>query len=118
MAVYRIPVRPSARSPFFEQRTSLDGAEYVLKFKWNERRSRWTFDLADQSEDPIISGVTVNTGFDFLARVTDSRKPAGILTALDSSGAEGEADTIDGLGGDNPIQLWYLDADEVARLGL
>lgn len=118
MAVLILPLRPTQRTPFFEQRTALEGREYVFRFRWNTRRSRWSFDLLDESESRILSGATINTGFDFLERLTDERRPPGKLAAIDVSGASGEADTITGLGGDSPIRMVYVDSESVAELGL
>jgi hypothetical protein len=30
----------------YDQRTELDGEEYLLSFRWNERRARWAFSIA------------------------------------------------------------------------
>ena len=47
-------------TPLWTMRTTLDGAEYVLKFDWNDRAQRWIFSLYDVSQNPLALGVTVH----------------------------------------------------------
>ncbi|MFW6031645.1 MAG: phage baseplate plug family protein [Myxococcota bacterium] len=110
MAVLRIPTSTSSEVPNYRQRTTLDGRQYVLRFRWNVRGAYWTIDVHDSSDNPIASGVKVVPGWDLLKLVTDPRKPPGVLMAVDMTG-DGEAPGIEQLGRD--VVLYYFDEDEV-----
>lgn len=45
-------------TPNQRQRVTLDGTEYVLKFRWRERTQGWYISIyhADESETPIVEG--------------------------------------------------------------
>ena len=60
-------VLPVFQVPCFSYRISLDGAEYKLRFRWQDRTSSWYFDLWSASGVPLISGrrVGVNWPLDF-----------------------------------------------------
>ncbi len=105
MTVYRIPT-PSGDTPFSDQRTALDGREYVLAFLWNQRESAWYLYLSDESGTPIASSkIVVNVPL--FRRVQSTRKPPGWIVAL----SEGDvAPGLNSLG--DTVVLYYYDAAE------
>lgn len=73
-------------NPNYQQRTSLSGTDYLLSFLYSERECRWYFSMADADGAPIISGKKMVVNWDLMRLVTDSRRPAGEIVALDLSG--------------------------------
>jgi hypothetical protein len=43
----------------YEQRTELDGQEYVLAFQWNDRRGLWAFGITGVDGTAHLTGQTV-----------------------------------------------------------
>ena len=87
---------PETITPFFTLRTTLDGAEYVLRFEWNMRRG-WFLGLSDQDGDVIFQPKRLVPSWDLLAHCVDTRRPRGGLMAVDTTGAD-ETAQFDDLG--------------------
>lgn len=77
--------------------TTLLGTFYLFDFRWNTRDGAWYFDLLDEFESPIVSGVKVVLGVELGRRTTDQRMPKGVFWAADLS-AQGLDATLDDLG--------------------
>jgi hypothetical protein len=105
-----IPTRSDL--PLYQQVTTLDGADYLLTFRYNARDFSWYLDLADQDGAAIVSGIHLVEGWDLLRRCVDPRRPPGLLMANDVTGAGGEAGPND-LG--TRVELLYFTAAEVAE---
>lgn len=67
----------------YEQTTTLDGRDYLLRFTFNEREGFWYMSMSDQDSSPIVTGLKVAVDFPLLKRVTDARRPPGTLMAKD-----------------------------------
>lgn len=114
MAIEIVPV--ATDEAFWRQRTALDGSDYILDFKYNERSCRWTIDIADAEGEPIVSGMRLSHGVDVLRLVTDLRRPPGRLVTVDLQyDVRPPRDPDFELLGD-PVKLIYFDAEEVASL--
>jgi len=83
---------PSNPSPYFSQRTTFGGKEFVLRFRWNSRAERWFMDILDAAESPILTSLKLVTGLPVTYRVTDPRFTRGDLYFM------GAAETLEGLG--------------------
>lgn len=81
--IEKIPTSTLSTDSHYEQRISLDGQDFIFTFQYNQREEKWYFDLADQNEEQIVSGLKIVPGLDFLRCVTDLRKPPGVLVAID-----------------------------------
>ena len=109
----------------YRQVTSLDGRDYVLRFLYNTREDRWYLTISDQDEDPIVSGIKVVAEIDLLKRVTDERRPPGILVARDLSAPDPSA-TVPKILSEDPgltdlggrVTLLYFTEAEAEELGL
>lgn len=106
MTVFIIPT-PSGDQPFAEQRSTLDGRDYVLTFQWSAREERWFLSVADESNDPIASGLKIVANVPLGRRVRDARWPPGWIIALSEND---EAPLLDELGG--RVVLYYYDEAE------
>lgn len=111
MSIFTLPL-PADNTPFFEQRTQLDGVDYIFSFKFNETRNLWTFNMTGPDEEPVISGQSIYTGVDLLRRSVARSKPPGVLTAISENGDTSTAD-LAALG--NRVNLYYFDAEELGR---
>lgn len=112
MAIYIIP---TFDDPFYTQTTSLDGVQYLLEFRYNQRENSWYLNVSLDDATPLVKGVKIVLGSDLLGRFVDRRMPTGRLVAI----ANGEDDSTPGmgeLGVDRRVTLVYLDAAEVAAL--
>lgn len=94
----------------YDMRVPLDGATYLLEFRWSIREACWYLDLRDEQEDPIYLGMKVLPNVNLLFRCVDERCPPGVLAAVDTTGA-GDPPGIDDLGG--RVQVLYFPAAEL-----
>lgn len=109
MSVFTLPLLKDA-TPFYEQRTQLDGIDYVFSFAYNERRALWTFNIVGPDDEAVISGQSIYIGVDLLRRSVAISRPPGLLTALSENGDVSTAD-LEALG--NRVNLYYFDAEEL-----
>lgn len=105
MTVFIIPT-PNDQ-PFAEQRSTLDGSDYVLTFQWSAREGSWYLSVADESNDPIASGLKIVPNVPLGRRVRDVRWPPGWIVALSEND---EPPLFDELGG--RVVLYYYDEAE------
>lgn len=52
-------VIPTIDSPFYSIRTTLDGADYTLNFRYNTREQRWYMDIYDSEEVALLLGIKI-----------------------------------------------------------
>lgn len=93
--------------------TTLLATNYIINLRWNTRDAAWYFDLLDQNESPIVSGIKIVLGVELGRRTTDQRMPKGVFWAADLSG-QGVDATFDDLGERvvvyfYPFQEWFAD---------
>jgi hypothetical protein len=60
---FLIPLQPTNQT--FQ--ITLAGVVYTLTVRWNDMNGAWTLDIADQNQNPIVSGIPLVTGVDLLA---------------------------------------------------
>ena len=110
MATLEISTEANTRGNY-SQRTVLDGREYLLTFRWNQREAKWYLSIADSEEAPIVSGVKVVLNFPLITnRVRDIRRPPGEIFAVDPSGDERDPGFND-LGA--RVRLLYIEAADL-----
>ncbi len=84
--MYLVPCIPAGSSTW-SQRTALDGVDFTLTFRWSQRDGHWLMDIADSEGVAIRHGLMLAPNVDLLAGVIDTRRPAGKLAVLDTTGA-------------------------------
>lgn len=101
---------PAPIAPASTYRISLDGADFRLSWRWNDRMASWYLDLFEGDGTPLRLGVRVVLDWPLWGRFRHPRRPAGELLAvsLDGDAEPGAGD----LGG--RVRLIYYTADEVA----
>jgi hypothetical protein len=99
---------------YYEMQVDLEGATYLLTFRFSDREGVWYVDVADADGVAIRSGVKVVLGAALLRPVTDPRRPPGDFAAIDSSGTGQEAGPGE-LG--ERVVLGYIESADLAQLG-
>lgn len=101
---------PGELTPHVEQTTELDGVEFGLRLRWNDREQRWYLDLSDVDGAPILLGVKLVANWSLLRTLADDgRRPRGELVVVDTTG-EGDPRLPD-LG--RRVRLIYVPVAEV-----
>jgi hypothetical protein len=95
----------------YDQRTQLDGVEYLFSFRYNLRRELWTFSIQALDGTPILTGQTVHVGILLNRRAV--RGPPGLFLAI-SETDDLASPGLQELG--ERVKLCYLTAAEVAEL--
>jgi hypothetical protein len=64
----------------YDQRTQLEGIEYLLAFRYNLRRELWTFSIQALDGRSILTGQTVHVGIPLNRRAVQG--PPGVFIAV------------------------------------
>lgn len=96
--------------PFYTFQVELDGATFQAEVQWNFRDEGWYASLFTADGDPIWTGLRLVLGFPLGSRCRDDRKPPGIFSLQDTSGADREA-TFSDLG--SRVRLYYFPTGEL-----
>lgn len=111
-----ILVVPNTRDPFQSLRSRLDGVDYLISLTYNQRENRIYLSLADNEENPIISGIKVVANYPLLFRHRyNVQVPPGELFAFDTT-PDGSPPGLGELGEGLRCQLTYLEASTMAQI--
>lgn len=64
--------------------TTVSGAEYGLKLKWNGAASCWMLDISDATGNPLVSGIPLITGADLLEQYRYLGIPGQLFVQTDN----------------------------------
>jgi hypothetical protein len=107
---------PTREDPYYQQRTRIEGRDYVLNFAFNEREARWYLTIADEAGSPIATGIKLVANRRLLRPYRyDDRCPPGELVVSDISG-DGSPPTQLEIGEGKRCELLYWTAAEVAAI--
>ncbi len=67
-----------------EQRTSLSGRDFVLRFDWNQRDGHWFLGIYDPNGTPIITGLKLVVNWPLLGARTEPLRPPGDFAVIDT----------------------------------
>ena len=108
MSVLLIPTTPG--EPYFQQKTRLEGRDFILVFSYNQRIERWYLGIYDEEEAPLLLGLKLMTNRPLLRHYkANTLLPPGELMALSRDGSH-EPPTLDELGEDKRVQLLYRES--------
>lgn len=85
MATIEIPLRSDLKN--FNQRITLDGAEYSFDFEHNVRDDAWFMSISDSEGVSILEGKKLTTGAVLNRNVIVEDVLPGILGLIDTTGA-------------------------------
>ena len=97
--------------PFYTMTVTLDGSDYVLGFRYNQREDAWYFDISLTDGTLLVAGVKVICNRPLLRRFADVRLPLGHLVAF-SSGTDASPPGLAELGVDKRVTLVYVPVGE------
>jgi len=109
MAIDLIPT--STTLPYYEFEVELDGVEFKLEFRYNDRDSSWYMTVLDSQDALLRAGIRVVLNWSLLRLWADVTAPDGALQTVN----EGKVllpPTLNQLGAE--VLLTYLDAAELA----
>lgn len=109
----------------YDQVTTLDGRDYLLRCLFNEREGLWYLSMADVDGTLIVAGIKIVVEWDLLRRLVGPARPPGILIARDTTSPAVDFEAGEKIGALDPgledlggrVTLVYISADEVAELG-
>jgi hypothetical protein len=84
MALVTIPTPNASTDGNFYFIIDLDGSEYQLFLKYNERDDAWYMDISDTKGNAIRSGMRLVCNFPFMRTCMVPERPPGELMALDT----------------------------------
>lgn len=96
--------------PHYQFEAELDGTNYQLEFRWNDRAAAWFLEVRDSSGTPLLSGRRVCLNSFTLRRFRGLGLPPGELLCYDTSGTNTDPGLND-LGG--RVRLLYFTAAEM-----
>lgn len=92
----------------FEQRFTLDGSDYLVRFTWNARSGRWYWEMTDIEGNALTGQRKLVADWDLLDDITSGTLPPGQLWTLTPDGVDpGLLDL------DRDFALIYIPEDEV-----
>jgi hypothetical protein len=65
---------------------TIGGTEFIFEIFWNDYGQFFSFNLYDQTDNPIIVGKKIVYGFNWLRGITDIRLPAAKIICIDKTG--------------------------------
>lgn len=90
----------------YEFLIELESVVFRLIFKFNQRESVWYFDLLDEAQNQLRSGIKVVVNYPLLARLRNLSRPDGDFLA-DDARSRPRPPNLDELG--NTILLTYIE---------
>jgi hypothetical protein len=112
MAILTIP---TTSDPFQRMTVRLDGSDYVIELRYNQREERWYLSIADDESVPILSGLKLQANWPLLWRHRyDTRVPPGEIMVTVTTATDRSPPTLDDLGEGKRCELSYYDAAELA----
>jgi hypothetical protein len=114
MAILTIP---TTAEPFQRMTVRLDGRDYVLELRYNQREERWYLSVADDEGAPILSGLKLQANWPLFWRHRyDVRVPPGEIMAA-ATGTDRSPPTLTELGEGKRCELTYYDRAELVEAG-
>jgi hypothetical protein len=97
-------------SSSYQFQIALENRVFFLEIYFVTRMNQWAFDLLTETQQPILYGLPIQSGFPLLFGYNIPNLPLGDIIAIDQKEQNRDADR-DSLGRD--IKVVYLESDEV-----
>ena len=105
--LFTVPI--SNQLPWQTFKITLSGVIYSLNFKYNTRMARWTMDISDPSQNPILTGIPLLIQRNLTFQYYYLAIPPGVFFCTDDTGQETQP-TQFSFGVDHT--LYYVDPDQ------
>lgn len=115
MATVTIPVLD--QTPFIDQVTNLDGVDYALSFRFNQREWRFYLSIGLPDGTELAKGAALVCNWPLFVNVVDPRMPPGLLMVV-PQGTDSSPPGLGELGQGKRCELVYMDAADRAAAGL
>lgn len=99
---------PTSADAHYEQTTNLDGTDYVLRFRYNQREAAYYLSILTPQGVSILEGIKVVSNYPLLAAYNPPGRPPGELLALVNAGADDSPPALGDLGEDARVTLCYV----------
>lgn len=93
MAIIEIPLRSDL--DHYEFSVDLDGKAYLFEIIWNTRNETWFLTIKNDEDTPIVAGIPLLVNSNLIARFERDELPPGVLTLLEVSGSNLDAEKAD-----------------------
>jgi hypothetical protein len=115
MSVIAIPTETT--KPHWDQVTTLDGVDYQLAFRYNQRENVYYVIFADTLGNIINGGIKIVANWLLLQSVIDPNMPPGELFAL-STGPNDDPPGYGEMGIGQRVVLYYIERADLQAAGL
>jgi hypothetical protein len=100
--------------PFYTQIVAMDGTDYILDFRFNERESCWYFDILQIDGTELLKGIKVVCEVPLLEDYkANPLMPQGEMLAS-ASGADKSPPGLTELGEGKRVELVYATVEDLA----
>lgn len=114
MAAQTIPILDD--EPFFDQTTNLDGSDYLIKIRYNQRAERFYLSLFTAEGVEIAKGAKLVCNWPLFQYCVDPLKPAGALIVVPANADDDDPPKLGELGPGKRCELVYVTAADAAGL--
>jgi len=83
MSTDLLPVRSDLSAYSFS--VSLSDVNYIIHFRYNDRRALWSMDIHDASDVPVMNGINLLSHFNLIGNITNKRLPTGDFILIDET---------------------------------
>ena len=112
MAIDRLPT--STDLAYYEFEVELDGVEFKMEFRFNDRDDSWYMTLLDSEDAVLRAGIRVVLSWALLRLWAEATRPDGEIISV-NQGDVTAPPTLNQLGAE--VVLTYFDETEIAALG-
>lgn len=102
--------------PHFDQVTNLDGTDYALQFRYNQREQCYTLTIGSPEGETYHSGAKLIPLWALFRDSVDTRMPPGRLIVL-VNGEDRSTPKLGELGKGKRCELCYFTAEDLAAIG-
>ncbi len=103
---------PTFEDPFYSYSTTLEGREYLLVFRFNQREDVWYLSIYMPDQTPLVTGIKMLDGANLIQRV-DERLPPGRLFAYSRSRSNTTSGGLQEVSQKARVVLAYVSSDEL-----
>lgn len=105
-----VPTSPD--EPFYEQQSTIDGVDYTLTFRYNQREECYYLTIGDVSGNDLVKGVKLVCGWSLFLGHQHPDLPTGRFMVLSHVNGDNESPKLGELGDGRRCMLYYLPYDQ------